>query len=192
MKNEPDPTGNSITIEYDEGYHLDFALYGKENNKYYHCGSIDWDERNPKAISWWFNKNNQESNDLLRKMVKYIKFFSKQNADWLMPGGLIISVLVSEALKIENLNNTIDVILKNVVNNIIHRLENNKEVLNPCDETKSLVKKEKDIKKIENFYNRLKTRIIKVNELKDDSSEKEIDSAWNYFLEKSILRKILI
>ena len=62
MKNEPDPTGNSITIEYEEGYHLDFALYGKKGDVYYHCGANEWEERNPKAISRWFNNKNQENN----------------------------------------------------------------------------------------------------------------------------------
>ena len=30
MKNNPDPNGNSITIEYEEGYHLDFALQERD------------------------------------------------------------------------------------------------------------------------------------------------------------------
>lgn len=181
MKNEPDPTGNSITIEYEEGYHLDFALYGKENNKYYHCGSSSWEERNPKSISRWFNNQNQENNGMLREIVKFIKYFCKQNSEWLMPGGLIISILVNEALKKEYLTMPTDTILQNVVNNIIERLENNKEVLNPTDTSKSLIKKEKDIQKLDNLRNRLKNRIGKINELTNNSEKREIYDAWNNF-----------
>jgi len=181
MKNEPDPTGNSITIEYEEGYHLDFALYGKENNVYYHCGASNWEERNPKSISWWFNNQNQKSNGNLREMVKYIKFFCKQNSDWKMPGGLIISVLVDEVLSNMNLNEASDVLLKDIVNAIIERIKNNKKVSNPTDVNKSLIKKEKDIQKLENLCSRLEIRISKVNQLTSNSDENEINEAWNYF-----------
>lgn len=181
MKNEPDPTGNSITIEYEEGYHLDFALYGKKGDVYYHCGANEWEERNPKAISRWFNNKNQENNGILKETVKFIKFFCKQNTEWLMPGGLIISVLVEEALKKDYLNMTMDNILKNIINNIIGRLECNNDVLNPTDFRKSLIKKDKDVKKIDNLYKRLKSRISKINELTEDSNIKEICDAWNYF-----------
>ncbi|MGN1379244.1 MAG: cyclic GMP-AMP synthase DncV-like nucleotidyltransferase [Bacilli bacterium] len=163
MKNEPDPTGNSITVEYEKGYHLDFALYGKKDDIYYHCGANEWEERNPKAISRWFNNKNQENNGILKETVKFIKFFCKQNTEWLMPGGLIISVLVEETLKKDYLSMTMDNILKNVINNIIGRLEYNKDVLNPTDSSKSLIKKDKDVKKIDNLYNRLKSRISKIN-----------------------------
>ena len=131
MKKDPDPTGNSISIEYEEGYHLDFALYGKENNKYYHCGTNDWEERNPKSISWWFNTENQKSLGRLQIITKFLKFFCKQNIEWIMPGGLIISVLVYEEMQQEKVDSPYDVLLKNVVNKIINRLKQNKNIFNP-------------------------------------------------------------
>lgn len=163
MKNNPDPNGNSITIEYEEGYHLDFALYGKEDKKYYHCGTTSWDERNPKAISWWFNNQNQKYNNRLQMMTKFLKFFCKQDSDWIMPGGLIISVLVDEAIKKEDLSLSYDVLLKDIVNSIVKRLRYDKSVYNPVDLSKNLIVKQKDVQKLENLQNRLENRITKVN-----------------------------
>ena len=181
MKNNPDPTGNSITIEYKEGYHLDFALYGKEDKKYYHCGATSWDERNPKAISWWFNNQNQKYNNRLQMMTKFLKFFCKQDSDWIMPGGLIISVLVDEAIKKEDLSLSYDVLLKNIVNSIIKRLRYDMSVYNPVDLSKNLIIKQKDIQKLENLQNSLENRITKVNNLTFNSMNEEVYEAWNYF-----------
>ena len=181
MKNEPDATGNSITIEYEEGYHLDFALYGKEKNKYYHCGATNWDERNPKAISRWFYDQNQKYRGKLQVMTKYLKFFCKQDSEWIMPGGLIISILVNEALEKENLNVSGDVLLKNIINGIINRLKHNKNVYNPTDINKNLIQKQKDIQKLDNLLNRLDNRITKVNNLNNESKKEDVYEAWNYF-----------
>ena len=181
MKKDPDPTGNSISIEYEEGYHLDFALYGKENNKYYHCGTNDWEERNPKSISWWFNTENQKSLGRLQIITKFLKFFCKQNIEWIMPGGLIISVLVYEEMQQEKVDSPYDVLLKNVVNKIINRLKQNKNIFNPTDPSKNLIKKQKDVKKLENLQNRLENRIKMVNSLSSDSTNDEIFKAWNHF-----------
>ena len=181
MKNNPDPNGNSITIEYEEGYHLDFALYGKKDKKYYHCGTTSWDERNPKAISWWFNNQNQKYNNRLQMMTKFLKFFCKQDNDWIMPGGLIISVLVDEAIKKEDLSLSYDVLLKDIVNSIVKRLRYDKSVYNPVDLSKNLIVKQKDVQKLENLQNRLENRITKVNNLTINSTSEEIYEAWNYF-----------
>ena len=181
MKNEPDETGNSVTIEYEDGYHLDFALYGKDGNEYYHCGSIEWDKRNPRSISRWFNEQNQKSQGKLKKLVKYIKFFCKQDSSWIMPGGLIISVLVDEAIKYEDISLDTDILLKNVINRIISRIKISKEIYNPTDKTINLLNKQKDYDKINNLLSRLETRIVKVNDLSEISSTEDYYKAWNYF-----------
>lgn len=181
MKNEPDPTGNSITIEYEEGYHLDFALYGKKDKDYYHCGATDWDKRNPKAISRWFYDQNQKYRGKLQIMTKFLKFFCEQDSSWLMPGGLIISVLVNEIIEKENLNVSGDVLLKNIINGIINRLKHNKNVYNPTDINKNLIQKQKDIQKLDNLLNRLDNRITKVNNLNNESKKEDVYEAWNYF-----------
>lgn len=181
MKNEPDATGNSITIEYEDGYHLDFALYGKVGDEYYHCGSSEWDKRNPRSVSKWFNDQNQNSQGKLKKIVKYIKFFCKQDSSWVMPGGLIISVLVDEVFKSEDISSNIDELLKNIINRIISRLKINKEIYNPTDKSISLLNKQRDYDKINNLLTRLEIRITKINQLHETSSIEEYYDAWNYF-----------
>ena len=187
MKNEPDETGNSVTIEYEDGYHLDFALYGKVGSEYYHCGATEWDKRNPRSISKWFNEQNQKSQGKLKKVVKYIKFFCKQDSSWIMPGGLIISVLVDEVIKYEDISLDTDTLLKNIINKIISRLKISKEIYNPTDKTISLLNKQKDYDRIDNLLTRLETRIVKINNLSEASSIEDYYEAWNYFFWRRLL-----
>ena len=114
-------------------------------------------------------------------MTKFLKFFCKQDSDWIMPGGLIISVLVDEAIKKEDLSLSYDVLLKNIVNSIVKRLRYDKSVYNPVDLSKNLIVKQKDVQKLENLQNRLENRITKVNNLTINSTSEEIYEAWNYF-----------
>ena len=103
FKKEPTAKTNCVRIEYQEGYHIDFAIYRryKKNESddtytYEHCGS-EWRERNPRAITKWFLDANTEKNYQLREVVRLLKMFSKSRDGWVnMPGGLIQSVLADE------------------------------------------------------------------------------------------------
>ncbi|GAB6152796.1 hypothetical protein JCM17380_15460 [Desulfosporosinus burensis] len=101
FKTEPEFKTNCIRVIYQAGYHIDFAIYRRFMNsnddyEYEHCGS-EWRTRDPKAITKWFLSKIKANGQSLRKTVRLLKMFCKSRNLWVMPGGLMLSVLVEEA-----------------------------------------------------------------------------------------------
>ncbi|WP_017729242.1 hypothetical protein [Halalkalibacterium ligniniphilum] len=93
-----------MRIQYQEGYHIDVAVYRRfinENDEYEyeHAGS-DWAKRHPRSIRKWFNervktlspdKANEDvsvENNQLRRIVKLLKMFCRSRSNWSLPGGV--------------------------------------------------------------------------------------------------------
>lgn len=180
---EPEKKTNCIRIIYEEGYHIDFAIYRRDKNifeeyEYEHCGS-EWRKRDPKAINNWFIDSNKSSkDDNLRKVVRLMKMFSKSRDSWDMPGGLIQSVLVEECLsEYDKLDETFYYTMTAIKN----RLSWNKNIYNPVS-NESIIYTEKDKNCVENLYNRLKNYLDKLNVLfNDDCTEEAAIDAWSDF-----------
>ncbi|WP_170943880.1 nucleotide-binding domain-containing protein [Priestia megaterium] len=178
---------NCVRIVYQDGYHIDFAIYRRfkkdENNDEYtyeHCGS-EWRERNPRSITKWFVDQNKVHNHRLREIVRLLKMFSKSRGNsWDMPGGLIQSVLADE--KCESTYTRLDERFYYTIKAIKDRLAFNKEVYNPTDPTKSLALVQKDSTKMTNLYNRLSTNISDLDILFDsDCTKEQALTAWEGF-----------
>ncbi len=180
---EPEKKTNCIRIVYEEGYHIDFAIYRRDTNiydeyVYEHCGS-EWRERDPRAINNWFIDKNKSSNDNnLRKVVRLMKMFSKSRDSWDMPGGLIQSILVEERLaEYDRLDETFYYTMTAIKNRLLW----NKDVKNPVS-YESIIYTEKDKNRIENLYNRLDKYLDKLDVLfDDDCTEEGAIGAWDYF-----------
>lgn len=100
FKNEPEAKTNCVRIYYADGYHIDFAIYRRSqdclgNVQYEHAGSA-WRLRDPKAINEWFRDSIDSQGKDLRKVVRLLKMFCRSRDSWVMPGGLILSVLCAE------------------------------------------------------------------------------------------------
>lgn len=190
FKKEPTAKTNCVRIEYQEGYHIDFAIYRryKKNESddtytYEHCGS-EWRERNPRAITKWFLDANTEKNYQLREVVRLLKMFSKSRDGWVnMPGGLIQSVLADEQFQSYE---RMDECFYYTIKAIRDRLLWNKEVVNPTDSTKSLKLVSKDDTKMDNLYNRLNEKLSKLEILFDDTcTDFQAIEAWEAFFNHS-------
>lgn len=178
---------NCVRIVYQDGYHIDFAIYRRfkknENDDEYtyeHCGS-EWRERNPRSITKWFIEQNKTHNHRLREIIRLMKMFSKSRGDkWEMPGGLIQSVLADE--KCESSFTRLDERFYYTIKAIKDRLAVNKDVYNPTDSTKSLTLVLKDSTKMMNLYKRLSTNIDKLDILFDSNCTKDQAlAAWEGF-----------
>lgn len=183
FKASPEAKTNAVTIEYASGYHIDFAVYRRTPKlvagyTYEHSGS-EWRERDPRAIKEWFKENNDASDDNIRKVVRMLKMFCKQNSGWLMPGGLIQSILVSE--KIQN-NDRLDETFYQTIKALKERLDTNKEVYNPTLFMQSVLYKPKDHQKVKNLCTRLDNGLKKLNILFDSKCTNEkAEKAWYEF-----------
>ncbi|MDV2884804.1 nucleotidyltransferase [Alkalihalophilus pseudofirmus] len=185
FKASPIAKTNSVRVDYASGYHIDFAVYRKkvhpitEEVYYEHCGS-EWRERDPRAIKAWFTHENNESDNHIRKVVRLLKMFCKSNDGWLMPGGLIQSVLVAEKIEVKD---RLDETFYETIKLIRDRLEYNKEVYNPTLlGLHSLLYKTKDHQKVKNLYTRLDNALTKLDVLFEETcTEEQALNAWNTF-----------
>lgn len=170
FKKAPEALTNCVRIEYADGYPVDFAIYKKTSDgTYYHAGS-SWQERNPMSIKNWFSDAVKNKGDKLRSVVRLSKMFCKSRSSWQMPGGLIQSVLCDECfVEYERLDECFYYTMKG----IIKRLEESIEVYNPTDGTKSLLLKQKDRDKMNNWKQRLSDKLDKIDViLKSDCTKK--------------------
>lgn len=186
---EPEFKTNCVTIHYNDGYHLDFAIYRRTKNifnefEYEHCGS-NWTKRNPRDITNWLNNENKNKEYKLKKVIRLLKMFCKSRDNWKMPGGLIQSVLVNEC-DVDYSETRLDKIFYDVITSIRNRLIYNLEIYNPVEANISLLQKESDRDKVENLKNRLNTYIDKLDIIfKNECTEKKAISAWNDFFNHS-------
>lgn len=187
----PTAKTNCVRIEYQEGYHIDFAIYRryKENDIddeyiYEHCGS-EWRKRNPRKITNWFLEENKDKDYKLREVVRLLKMFCKSREFWTnMPGGLVQSVLANEEFQLhERMDECFYYTLKAIRDRLA---EGNLEVINPTDANMSLRLVQADDKKMQNLLNRLTLNLNKLDVLfKEDCTDKQAFEAWEGFFNHS-------
>ncbi|MCA1042418.1 nucleotidyltransferase [Bacillus infantis] len=186
FKAAPKAKTNAVTVEYASGYHIDFAIYRRKpglygGNVYEHCGS-EWRERDPRAINSWFKGRNDDSNNNIRKVVRILKMFCKSNSGWLMPGGLVQSILVAE--QVQN-RERLDEMFYETIKAIKNRLNYYRDVCNPTL-GQSILYNKKDEQKVNNLYKRLESGIDKLQILfQDDCNEEDAMNAWKGFFNHS-------
>lgn len=185
FKNEPEAKTNCIRIEYTEGYHIDFAVYRHWEDALHiehfeHAGS-NWALRDPKAINQWFRQEIKLRGQHLRKVIRLSKMLCKSREDWVMPGGLIQTVLLDERfVKYDRLDECFYYTIKSVRD----RLNINIAVFNPADKKMPLLLKEKDCTRVRNYLNRLDSHIAKMEPLfDDDCTRKTAMSIWEDFFQ---------
>ncbi len=170
----PEYKTNCIRIKYSEGYHIDFAIYKKSGNDYWHAGA-EWSKRNPKAINDWFFNQLRVKGEKLRKVIRLSKMFCKSRQSWDMPAGLIQTVLCNECFVNKD---RLDECLYETMRSIAFRLSYNKEVNNPTDASLSLLTRKKDRDRLDSYKKRLDD---KLQNFVNAKSRKETLSAWRKF-----------
>ena len=181
----PEVKTGCVRIQYADGYHIDFAVYRKQQlpewdgQKYYHAGA-DWAPRQLKDLTDWFSKKNNESNELLRKIVRLSKMFCRSREKWDMPSGLLQTVVCAECLS--GFSNRLDENFYYSMKAIVNRLENSLQVAAPVDNGRDLTPRKSDIKRMENWKNRLKSKLDDLSVLFDsDCSFQDAMQAWGGF-----------
>ena len=190
----PEAKTNAVRVYYSEGHHIDLAVYRKFTDSYgneiiEHAGS-EWSRRNPEAITNWFNQTVIDKSPLknagafvdenqMRRIVRFVKYFSKSRPDWSTPGGLIISALVDECYVPDYQRD--DVSLFQTMSSMFSRLRMQENVWNPVDATQKLTYRERDIQRIRAFKDKLGEAISILNILfNGQCTEKQAYEAWHW------------
>lgn len=183
---EPEVKTGCVRIKYADGYHIDFAVYRRDYDDlfdrwvYEHAGS-DWTERELRGLTEWFKTQNDNSNGKLRKIVRLSKMFCKSRDTWKnMPSGLLQTVLCDE--KLQSSYDRIDELFYHSMKEIVNRLENDAFVVAPVDNNRDLTPRKSDIQKMNNWKNRLKSKLEDLDVLfKDDCTREDALQAWYGF-----------
>lgn len=191
LKKPPEARTNAVTVWYNEGQHVDMAIYREyvdENDEVHleHAGST-WREADPEAVTKWFKdsvkdlspNNGQVEAGQLRRIVRWLKAFAKSRPSWKLPGGMIMSALAVECYKPNS--NRDDVSLYDTMAAIKDRLANNKEVENPVIDGELLTSKLEYQAQVEHLYNRLVEAMDELSVLfKADCTRKKAMKAWHW------------
>ena len=183
---EPEVKTSCVRVNYADGYHVDFAIYRREYDKwndswiYEHAGA-DWTERELNGLSKWFKTQNSNSDRKLRKIVRLSKMFCKSRKSWKnTPSGLLQTVLCEE--KLEDSYERIDELFYYTMKAIVERLEINTCITAPVDNGRDLTPRKSDIQRMTNWKNRLKSKLEDLEILfKDNCTKDDAIQAWYGF-----------
>jgi hypothetical protein len=168
FKQPPKARTNAVTVWYEEGYHVDFAVYRESEDEYgdtvtEHAGA-DWKVRDPIEITEWFKRTVRERSPSteagatvetgqFRRVVRLLKAFAKSRESWNLPGGMIISKLVEECYSPDYYRD--DLALYGTMSAIRTRLLGNVQVYDPIHTDQQLTYKDELVKQVERFRDRL-------------------------------------
>lgn len=149
---------NAVRVQYQAGYHIDFAVYRryKENNEdqdfiFEHAGSA-WGTRHPRGIRDYFNEQIREispnegdegvtvKKNQMRRIIRLLKMFSRSRSNWSLPGGVILTTLVDECYVPNNERD--DKSFYDTMVAIKNRIILSNNVNNPTEQSLSLTPKE--------------------------------------------------
>jgi hypothetical protein len=107
FKDPPEARTNAVTVWYADGPHVDLAIYRESSTllggvQLEHAGA-DWAIRDPGEVTSWFEtavKNKSPAllatvaPGQLRRIVRFVKAFTRSRDSWSLPGGMITTTLV--------------------------------------------------------------------------------------------------
>lgn len=197
FKQPPEARTNAVTVWYQAGHHIDLAVYRSYQDAFgneiiEHAGA-EWCRRDPQDITNWFTNavaTKSPSPDSgatvkegqMRRIVQLLKMFAKSRPNWGLPGGLLISVLVSECYTADWQRD--DAALYNTMVAIRNRIRWNTEVLNPVDRSLKLTDTYEHVCEVRRFGERLEQALNWLSPLCDSNCDELIAyKAWNKFFE---------
>ncbi len=169
------------------GYHVDFAIFKREKDTvddkkytYEHAGA-EWSARDVKALEEWFNAQIKEKGDILRKVIRLSKMFCKSRDTWKnMPSGLLQTVLCDENLCTDY--SRIDEVFYYTMQAIVNRISDSTEVVAPVDDGRTLVVRDIDRQRMNNWKSRLASKLKELDVLfEEDCTYTEAITAWQEF-----------
>jgi hypothetical protein len=194
FRQPPEALTNAVRVYYQEGYHIDLAIYRHYENEYgvsvYEHAGPDWVRRDPMEITNWFNATVGERSpskeygatvdgNQMSRIVRWLKAFAKSREHWDLPGGLIISVLVAECYR-PNFHRD-DISLYDTMVAIRDHLQVTESVWNPVDGTEELTSRPVDKGRIRRFRGKFDSALSRLEILHDpECTKQQTIKAWHW------------
>lgn len=186
----PNVKTSCVRLKYaSTGYHVDFAVFkrykedaDKKEYAYEHSGS-EWTVRHLTGIEDWFNSVIKEKGGDLRKIIRLSKMFCKSRNSWKnMPSGLVQTVICDE--KFADGYTRIDELFYYTMKAIVERISDSTDVAAPVDNGRALVTRESDRQKMNNWKNRLESKLKELDVLfEEDCTYDKAIGAWYAFFD---------
>lgn len=194
----PTAKKNAVRVQYQAGYHIDFAVYRKykeneddEDFVFEHAGP-SWNSRHPREIRDYFNKQIRENSpkgedegvvvreNQMRRIIRLLKTFCRSRSNWSLPGGIILTTLVDECYVPDTQRD--DKSYYDTLVAIKNRLMMSDNVNNPTDPSLSLTPKENHKKKVTRLKNHLEEKLTHLDILFENKcTVEEGKKAWKKF-----------
>jgi len=199
---EPETRTNAVTVWYQDGYHIDFAIFrtwqqftGLGLTEKMEHASTSWVSRDPMDINNWFAKAVEDKSPKasplsftkppmvapgqLRRIVRFIKRFSRSRTSYCLPGGMIITALVAETYVSDQ--NRDDVSLYKTIESLKNRLSWNTRVYNPVNTSAELTGKTEfhnDVKRLKKELDKHFPRLAILHDAK--CTAEQARNAWDW------------
>jgi hypothetical protein len=195
FREAPSARTNAVTVWYATGEHLDFAIFRRRvdawgNVVIEHASGDEWKARDPEAVTDWFETQVKTRSPgpshgatvdahQLRRIVRFVKFFTRARTGWMLPGGMITTALVCETYQYDLHRD--DVALYRTLQALHYRLAMNLAVSHPTDGT-NLTLKQKRSAEVSNLKLLLDDLMPKLAILEHHAcSRAQARNAWRQF-----------
>lgn len=195
MREPPELRKNAVTLWYQEGYHIDFAIFRRrveDGREWYEHASVEWARRDPFAVARWFEGQvadlsprvaievaGRPRRNQLRRVVRFLKWFSRSRASWSLPGGMVMTALGVECYVPDA--NRDDVSLYETLVTLRERLHRSTRVNNPIDPSVYLTDREEVGRQVARLRDQLEIVLPRLDRLFDPGcSAEQARSAWDW------------
>ncbi len=193
FKDAPEARTNAVTVWYADGPHVDLAVY-RESETFLtgsvleHAGA-DWAKRDPDDVTEWFAKAVSDKSPSpylyasvavgqLRRIVRFVKRFTRSRDSWSLPGGMITTALVVETYQPDDERD--DVSLFKTLHRLRNRLRVSTDVPNPVQPAVQLTAKPELVSQVKRLKQKLDEVLPKLTVLESSKcSAVEACRAWN-------------
>jgi len=195
---------NAVTVWYNAGYHIDFAIYRRSLDSmgkpyYEHLGET-WSSRDPRQFTKWFNNqvslrspafSSHVDENQLRRIVMFFKYFCRSRSGWSLPGGIVLTTLATKFYVPDNFRD--DVSFYRTIEQIYRHLMKSSDNLIVYNEAENyrpqpLITSEKHIKQMQRLKEKLDEFFPKLSILNSAiCTEKQAINAWNVFFNNTFV-----
>jgi Adenylyl/Guanylyl and SMODS C-terminal sensor domain len=203
---DPEARTNAVTVWYEDGYHVDFAIYRTWKDawgtSYTEHASTEWVRRDPMEVNDWFTRRVAEkspkagflsehrvASGQMRRIVRFLKRFCRSRASWSLPGGMVVSALVDEVYRPDSGRD--DIALYNTVVALRDRLRGSTVVRNPVNNSQELTSSEEVLNQVQRLRDKLDMAVSKLAVLfQPGCTREQARSSWDWIFNHEYWGKV--